>query len=299
MTPRPTRAASDRLATAIAVSKHSYPADQSAKSVVLASGAAFPDALAGTPLAVRLTAPLLLTSPGHLDDPVAAEISRVLPKGSTVVILGGSNAVATSVDGQLSSMGYTPSRIAGTDRFQTAAAIAHALGDPTTVVEVNGLTFADALAGGTAAVKLGGALLLTNGQQQAGATASYLAAHPGGTHYALGGPAAAADAGADPIVGQDRYETAALAADAFFNSPPAVGVAFGGNFPDALAGGAELGKLGGPILLTNTNDLPQPTANEASNLAGSVNQVLVYGGALAVSDQVAGDVLANAGGQQG
>src|ERR1700733_10001266 len=59
--------------TAIAVSQSQFPAGQ-AQAVVLASDSAFPDALAGTPLAAAKDGPLLLTSPSGLGPAVSAEI---------------------------------------------------------------------------------------------------------------------------------------------------------------------------------------------------------------------------------
>ncbi len=78
----------DRDATAVRVSQEDFPGPASAQAVVLASNAAFPDALAGTPLAVAVGGPLLLSPPADLDPVVAAEISRVLPAGATVYLLG-------------------------------------------------------------------------------------------------------------------------------------------------------------------------------------------------------------------
>ncbi len=82
-------AGADRDGTAVAVSQATFAAAGSAKAVVLASDANYPDALAGTPLAVAKHAPLLLTTPSGLPAAVSAEIGRVAPKGSTVYELGG------------------------------------------------------------------------------------------------------------------------------------------------------------------------------------------------------------------
>ncbi len=179
----------------------------------------YPDALAGVPLAAKVGGPLLLTSSAALNPSVGAEIVRVLPAGGTVYILGGTAAVGAAVVTTLTDDHFVVKRLAGSDRFATAVTIADALGDPTTVFEATGLNFPDALAGGPAAIMSGAAILLTNGSTQAPATAAYLAAHTGGTHYALGGPAAAADPGATSIVGTDRYATAARVADTFFTAP--------------------------------------------------------------------------------
>jgi hypothetical protein len=165
------------------------------------------------------------------------------------------------------------------------------MGDPTTVFEATGSNFPDALAGVPAAIKTGGAILLTNGKQQADATASYLSAHPGGTHYALGGPAAAADPDATPLVGDDRFWTAADVAEAFFPDAATVGVATGFNFPDALAAGPDLAAKNAPLLLVpSAGTLPAGPIVELLALSGTTTKALLFGGTASVADSMATQV---------
>jgi hypothetical protein len=74
--------AGDRFGTAVAISKDVWD-DKQAQSVVLARSDAFPDALAGTPLATRKNGPLLLTPSTSLHGSIAAELRRVLPRAGT------------------------------------------------------------------------------------------------------------------------------------------------------------------------------------------------------------------------
>jgi putative cell wall-binding protein len=293
-------AGASRLATAIATSQDQFAATGSAQAVVLTRSDTYPDALAGVPLAAKVGGPLLLTGSAALDPAVKAEIVRVLPAGATVYILGGTVAVSTAVETTITGLGFVVKRIAGTDRFATAVAVADALGDPTTVFEATGLNFPDALAGGPAAIAKGGAILLTNGSTQSPATAAYLVAHPGGTHYALGGPAAAADPTATALSGDDRYWTAAAVAFTFFADATTVGAATGGNFPDALAAGPDLAAKGAPLLLVPTaGALPEGVAVDllARTFTGSTHVVL-FGGTASVSDDVASQ-LGVLGGETG
>jgi putative cell wall-binding protein len=282
-------AGASRLATAIATSQDEFPATGSAIAVVLTRSDTYPDALSGGPLAAKVGGPLLLTPTASLDPTVKAEIVRVLPAGGTVYILGGTAAVSTAVETTITGLGFVVKRIAGADRFATAVAVADALGDPTTVFEATGLNFPDALSGGPAAIKTGGAILLTDGSTQSPATAAYLAAHPGGTHYALGGPAAAADPTATSLAGQDRYETSDAVAFTFFESATKVGAATGLNFPDALAAGPDLAAKGAPLLLVpSAGALPEPISVDllARTFAGTTS-ILLFGGTASVSDDVA------------
>ena len=281
----------DRIATAIASSKNQYFASQSAHAVVLTRADDFPDALAGTPLAAKVGGPLLLTSRSGLDAAVKAEILRVAPLGSTVYIIGGPSAVSSDVDNAVTALGDVPTRVYGADRYATAVAIAHQLGDPSTVFEATGLNFPDAMAAGPAAVETGGAILLTAGAKQSPATAAYLAAHSAGPRYALGGPAAAADPSAQAFIGTDRYDTAAQVADQFFPTAATIGVATGAAFPDALSAGYNLGAKQAPLLLVpSVGALPAPVVIEMLFDFATARDAMVFGGTSAVSDSVASQV---------
>ena len=259
----------DRYATAAAVSRSSFPTG-GAGAVVLARGDAYPDALVGVPLAAARHAPLLLTHGTTLPTVTLTEIRRVLPAGGTVYLLGGTDVVPASIGTQLATLGYQTTRYAGVDRFATAVAVADALGDPSTVLLASGLNFPDALAAGPAATAVHGVVLLTAGATLPPVTAAYLTAHPG-TVYAIGGPAAAADPTAQPLVGADRYATAATVAATFFPAPTTVGIATGLNFPDALAGAAQLATAGGPLLLTTTSVLPAATGSALTAVKASLD----------------------------
>ena len=288
-------AGADRIATAIAVSQQSFPSSGSAGAVVLARSDTFADALAGGPLAVAKNAPLLLTPTDSLDPTVQAEIQRVLPSGGTVYLLGGTAALSDSVASSLTGLGFTVVRYAGVDRFDTAAQIATSgLGAPTTVLLATGDDFADALSGGPAAVAAGGAILLTDGPTMPSETSAYLAAHPG-TVYALGGPAATADPSATPIVGSDRYQTATMVASKWFSAPSAVGFASGADFPDALAGDAQMGHLGGPMLLLDptATAAPAEVTTYLTSVAGDLTSAFAYGGSAALPSTLLSTVQAS------
>jgi putative cell wall-binding protein len=80
----------DRYATAAAISLGTYP--QGATTAYLASGADYPDALAGAPVAAHAGAPLLLTQKDCVPASTLAELTRL---GTTnIVVLGGTNAVS-------------------------------------------------------------------------------------------------------------------------------------------------------------------------------------------------------------
>jgi PKD repeat protein len=307
-------AGADRYATSIAASQARWstassidgaPADDQAQAVVLARGDAFPDALAGVPLAAYKHGPLLLTDPAALGRPTLDEIRRVLPADGrhTVYILGGNSAVSPAIASQLHALGYNVVRYGGADRYGTALQIAQfGLGSPEHVIVATGDTFADALAAGPfaansaevvdgkpAAILLSG---MSNGNEAITdpGTAAYLNAKVGangGVNHcvnpnlitAVGGPALSAFlalehtgskyACVDGIVGADRYATSSQLAEEWGPSMEHPGVAVGTAFPDALSGGAYEAGLGQPLLLTDPASLPGPTAGAL----GSMNPV--------------------------
>jgi hypothetical protein len=112
-------------------------------------------------------------------------------------------------------------------------------------------------------------------------TATYLA----GAHvtYAIGGPAAAAVPSATAILGSDRFATAVAVATKFFPSSAVVGVATGTGFPDALAGGAQLALMGGPLLLSSAATVPASTSNYLTADHSTLTKIYVYGGTSVLS----------------
>lgn len=261
-----------------------------AGGVVLASALSYPDALVGVPLASSLKGPLLLTSGTALESEVSKEIDRVLGGGSsgaTVDVLGGTAVISDQVVGQLTSEGYSVHRYAGADRYATAVAVAtNALSDPPVLLEATGTNFADAASAGAAAAHVGAAVLLTNGSQMPSETSSYISAHPDDLRYAVGAPAVAADSAAKPVQGADRYATSAAVAQTFFLTPSYVGLATGLNYPDALSGGLYSALSGGPLLLTDPNQLPAPISQWLTSVAPWAAGGTVIGGTAAVSDSV-------------
>jgi YVTN family beta-propeller protein len=280
----PRFAGADRFATAVAISANEYP-DDLANAVVLARADNFPDALVGAPLAAAKNAPLLFTSGTTLPAVTEAEIRRVLVRGKAVYLLGGPSAIPNQIVAQLTALGYSSIRIAGADRFETAVAVADELGNPTTIFLASGSDFADALTAGPAAAQAQGAILLTSPGGVEISTLNYLGAHSA-TVYAVGGPAAAADPAATPIFGADRFGTAIAVAQQFFPAATSAGIASGGAFPDALAAGAYMATIGGPLLLTPPTTLSPSVVVYLAAAKATTTSADIFGGTAALSANV-------------
>ncbi len=197
------------------------------------------------------------------------------------------------------SANFTVKRIAGDDRYETAARTADEVAaqapgtDTAPIYLANGVNFPDGLAVSALAARTGGVVLLTDGPTLPAATKAFLQAKdPGATRVVPVGGAAAAAAATLPaaggsasraIVGVDRFDTAALVAKRFTGAAggtKVVGVATGDNWPDALVGSAAVGLLGGPLLLTTGPDLA-PAARSALaglNAAKPLTTGVVFGG---------------------
>ena len=281
-------AGTDRVHTAIAASQAVF-ADRSARAVVLARSDDFADALAGGPLAAAKGGPLLLSGRTELDADALGEVQRVLGDGGTVFVLGGPAAVSDSVVQALQHAGLNVVRLAGATRAATAVAVAdQGLNNPRFVVEVTGRNFADALSAGAAAAKIGAAILLTDDDRQAPATADYLATHDP-VRFAIGGAASNADRGAASIAGNDRYATAATVLQRFFPGATTAVLVSGESYADGISASAAAAELGVPLLLVPaTGELPPTVAATITHLT----RVAVFGGTSAIGKDIADAVAA-------
>src|SRR5690606_10009122 len=86
--------------------------------------------------------------------------------------------------------------------------------------------------------------------------------------------------------GANRYDTAVAVSKAAFPTAgvPVAYIANGMDFPDALAGAAAAGALGGPVLLAKKGELPGPVKTELSRL--KPQRIVILGGTGAVSSAV-------------
>jgi hypothetical protein len=294
-----------RFDTAAAVSQARWPR-YGANAVVLARSDTYADALGGTALAAAKGGPLLLTPPTGLAATTQTELQRVLlPGHGMVYLLGSPGALSKAVEDQVKALGYHVQRLAGPDRFATSVAIAKAITpNPTLVLAATGMNYPDALAAGpaTGAWNLrdeepSAVLLLTQDGVMPSVTKAYLdsVTAPGGVEplvYGVGLPGQQAVYGSMPqypyirgVAGASRYETAYLVGLEFFEGPRFAGFATGSNWPDALTGGALMGELEGPLLLTpgSDADLDSQGAALLREASGSVHTGLVFGSTAVVS----------------
>ncbi len=301
-------AGANRYATAVQVSQRAFPEPldlAGPRTVVIATGQNWPDALGGSALAGALGGPILLVEPGRLPAQVRTEIVRL---GATrAIIIGGTAAVGQAVENELNTLVERVDRVSGPSRYQTATEVAREVvqvrgeGHDSTVIVTTGGNYPDALAvSPIAASKAWPLYLVEPGKGLASGTVAAMGAP---TRILLLGGTGAVSAPVEEelrsrfpqaevlrLQGVNRYCTAAaVAAYGVQNADLAwdgVAVATGENFPDALAGGVLQGRRASVMVLTGSASVCSTTLGTLSLNKTEIEHVTYLGGQGAVPDTI-------------
>lgn len=256
----------DRVQTAVEVSKKYFPGKT--ETVYVANAMNFPDALAAGPAAARAESPLLLTFAGQAPQSVIDEVKRLSP--ATIQVVGGTSVVSSAVERQLAAIAPV-TRLEGSTRYSTAAAVAGKWASAGTVYIALGTTFPDALSAGSGAAAQNAPLLLSDGNSLNDDTVAALRRLAPSKVVLVGGEAVLRAsvvrqvkdvlpaATTDRYAGADRYATSASVIANVTGKPATATTAFlatGRNFPDALAGVPAAAKAKAPLALTVPSCLP-------------------------------------------
>jgi cell wall-associated NlpC family hydrolase len=284
----------DRYATAAAVSAATFP--NGAHIAYLATGRDYPDALTAA-AAAGGRGPVLLAGAGGLPPSTLTELQRLRP--AQVVIVGGTAGLSATTEAAVHSAVPAAAvlRIAGADRYATAAAVATATFKPPVGAAwvATGEAFPDALSAAAAAAGRGPVLLVPHHGIPLATTFVLGSLQPRQVFLVGGTGAIAAQTQATlahllphstvtRLAGADRYGTAAaVSAAAFPSGAPMSFLATGQAFPDALtAAGAAGGR--GPVLLVGTTSAPPVVVTELQRL--HAGRLVLVGGASAVGDAI-------------
>lgn len=281
----------DRYETAVNIAKATFEKGDTPE-VILATGLDFPDALAGAPLAHQMYAPILLTKTKSIPDSVKKALTYFGVEH--VTILGGKSVITKDVETELKKMNITFSRIAGENRYDTAAKIAGEL-EPyfnDTAFVTSGGNFPDALSVASIAASQGSPILLTKTKELPAETAKALKNY--NDSYAIGGTKVISDTvlkklpKAKRIAGKDRYDTSVQVVKQLDVPVDTVTLATGEGFADALTGSVLAASWFQPVVLTKQDSLPDPAAKLFQD-----NETMFYtilGGKNAVGDGVEEDI---------
>lgn len=228
---------------------------------------------------------------------------RVAMVSSDYNLAGGEESTRSQV--YLRDMTELPrvERIGGADRYAVSSGVAtDAFGTGVPVAFVaSGAGFADALAGSAAAGAERGPVLLVRKDSIPTLVGIELHRLEPRKIVVLGGEASidptvqAALAAYSPVVervsGADRYEVSAALSKTYFGDAgdsggehPAVFVASGSVFPDALSGSAAAGRAGAPVLLVTKTGVPGSVLAELKRL--EPRSITVLGGRNTIADDV-------------
>jgi putative cell wall-binding protein len=265
--------------------------------VVIARGDGYADALAGASLARAEDAPLLLALQSGAPGATVAEAERL--GADRALLLGGRSALGEPVEAELRAAGIEKvERVAGEDRFATAAGIAQRLNtDVDRVLVAEGVSgWPDALAAASLSAYAEWPILLVTRDGVPEATAEAINRLEPDEALVIGGPAAVSDEAMDAlgidarrVAGANRFATADAVRDealAAGMSETRLWLATGHDFPDALAGGPGAAARGAPLLLVDTDDLASSDPVATTLAEAPLTLVTLLGGEAAISSEV-------------
>ncbi len=281
-------AGNTRFGTAAQIAEASDPSGT--KTVILSSGLNqnLVDALTAAPLSALLKAPILLTASNQT---IGQDTLNTLTRlGARRVILIGAvdnKAVIRQLPSRVHVIGY-----AGPNRYATALKVALAIkaakGNMSTLFfsSGNNANLTDALTIDPVAAERRSPVLLLppKGGLPSGYAAllksarlTYVVGAATGYHDSLPNEVA--------VAGADRYATAALVNQKFFNQPMGVVLtnADSGHLVDALTAGPLAGEKSFPIVMVSSTIIPGPTYDYLESIANSVSGIAVVGGVDSVS----------------
>lgn len=275
-----------------------------ANTVIVASGANYPDALAASGLSGVLDAPVVLTDSSALSSQALTQLKRLNP--SKIIVVGGASAVKANVVAQLKKQcaGTTITRLDGSTRYETSYKLYQQGGTSwgSTAIVATGASYADALSVSSYAYSAKAPVFLcdpntglTSAQRTALAKFSRV--------VVVGGTSAVSDKhlsglkGVTRVSGATRYETSVKIAEWTQKngglSMDGVVYARGDDYPDALVAGSLAGHSKAPVLLVS--DAKSAAVSYSAGFKGKVANAYVIGGTAAVSAATANALSAALG----
>ena len=282
-------AGADRYETSAITALDAFP--DGAENVIIARGddkGQWADGLAASYLSGVLDAPILLTRTEALPADVEAAIGTL--EAENAYILGGVAAVSESVEAELAALDLEVDRVAGDDRYDTAALIAdEGEAEVDTALVVSGRAPADSMVAGPRARMLGYPILLVSKDEVPEVTENAIQELGIENIYVVGGEAVVSDAvygeladmaaSITRLAGACRFETNIeflKDIDLHFDNFAIVG---GFNLADAV--GVSAYPYTKPIIYVNS--LPEVTEGYLGEVVFWGTHFTIFGGEKAVS----------------
>jgi peptidoglycan/xylan/chitin deacetylase (PgdA/CDA1 family)/putative cell wall-binding protein len=218
--------------------------------------------------------------------------------GARLTAAAGVARVSAGDTSAAGDVGFAVARLGGSSVAGTAAAVSRRFFSPGVAAAfvVTSASFADVLAIGPAAARLGAPVLYAGRSAVPSPTVAELRRLRPDRIYVVGSRASIGESvrallatlstgGATRITARTPYALAARLSARFFPTSATVFVATGEDFHNALAGGAAAAVQRAPMLLVSSTTLPQVTATELSRL--DPTRIVLIGTKASVSSSVA------------
>lgn len=286
-------------------------------AVIIASGKNFPDALAGSYLAAKVNAPILM-SDGVWNSDNTKELveyveSNVIKEdvffetnpAIDVYILGGTGAVPARLEEEFIARGCSVKRLSGSTRYDTNLEILKEAGVKNEQILVcTGENFADSLSASAAGLPI---LLVNPKENDLTIDQARFLETVNSQITIIGGEKAVSteyekflrvfdsNGKVERIKGANRYETSVKVAEMVYDdkAPTGAVIAYAQNFPDGLCGGPLAYQMDAPLILTGPlmkNGKPVDSEYKLTTAAKgyiskeSISQGIVLGGTGALTD---------------
>lgn len=243
------------------------------KTVILASGEKFPDALSAVNLSNKYDAATILTD-GRSYSIVNILKSRGAEK---VFLMGGVSSISADLERKIRQEGFNVERISGINRYETSKNAVKRAGY-TSVGVASGENYTDALAAAPLLKQENSGLMLVDGR-------GYTVPSGVTVKYTFGGSRSIPQNGGERIYGVSRFETAIKISNKVKN-PRTMAVVSGDNFADALSA---------TNLVVSDDAIIMPVQKypyyDVIRKAREVNEVIFVGGVNSISNETASRII--------
>lgn len=269
---------------------------ETAKTVFVATGEKFPDALAAGASASVFGVPVLLVRSKSIPESTRLLLERLRP--TSIVVVGGTSAISSAVESELVALtGARIDRYGGVDRYETADRLTGVAWDGYRARRVwiaSGRDFADPLIASTAAAVYGDAFVLIDGMKPLTSFNRSRLSALGATSFTVVGASTAFAASTIDELKTFGTVTTIFDADVTTRSVKAwvdlsvsewASLATSANFPDALSA-VPFSALEpvSPLMLVSPTCVTPAVKAEFTRLG--VTKMAIFGGPAALSEQV-------------
>ncbi|MFF3616200.1 cell wall-binding repeat-containing protein [Streptomyces sp. NPDC002580] len=278
----------------------SVPGLMDAKAAVLINQDSEAYSLTAPALAGKKQGPVLTTPKSGLSSAAKAELKRVLKPGANVYLIGGTSILSSSVSSQVSALGFTPKRLAGTSRYSTSVAVAKSVtSTPKYVFLATGTDYHSALAAAAAAGADGtgsaGGVVLNDGNKLTDSVKAYLnSLNPNNTMIITVGASAKyalthtylskwpSTYSYYPVTASGNEATSVAVAKFWWSAPTMAALAYTNSWRGGVSAAGAMNVFG-PVLWTSRDTLSSEAKGYLLRESASTQTVVGFGGTASIA----------------